>query len=107
MTTDKLGVPIFSSPRAALVELRADVVQAISQFESMLDTTVDPFAAELAGPAIEAITTELRKTLTHLRPRLARQLVIGANSAWASEDRFYHWRKRVGKRPPINRGTTE
>lgn len=91
MTPDDLGVPTFSSPRAALVELRADAIQAITRYETTLDTTVDPFAAELVGPAIAAMTADAQKTRPQLRHRQVRRLVIAANSSWATEHKFYHW----------------
>ena len=94
MTTDQLGVPVFSSPRAALVAFRADAIQAITRYEITLDTTVDPFAPELVGPAIAAMTAEAQKTRPHLRSRQVRRLVIAANREWASEAKFYHWMRQ-------------
>jgi hypothetical protein len=94
MTTDEPGVPVFSSPRAALVAFRADVVQAISRYELALDLVVDPFAPELVGPAIAAMTAEAQKTLPHRRHREVRRLVIAANREWATEAKFYHWMRQ-------------
>jgi hypothetical protein len=96
VTLDEYGVPVFSSARACLVELRGDVDQAITLLDGKLGIVTRQNDPALIPAAMAELVCVMTSDNPGLDPVTARKLIIQANS-WASAGRWNKWQGRPRK----------